>query len=577
MKKIILTSMYLCIFYSYIFADEPSSTLNPQPFIIESVLKKEKTVQHSKNIIEIINFIDSIYGNIHEKLKNSQKLTIFIDPAHGKLLNGEWQGGSATRRQSCTNLPEEYYSILISREIYRLISANPHLEIKTTEDYLEVLQGKSDTYKDISFEKTVQLAKESGAFIIISEHLNNVSMVYKAGGLSNIPGIHITYDNYNNRYLSFVKEIYSGFLTLYNKLDASGFSKTYALKLKEKLTANGLKPTNWEFGAVGDTRFCYFVDFPVSVIYESGFISNPKEEEKLRDPEYVRLLAESQYSAMIENIKEIFGADISETVPSFTDRHFKERIELLKLSRIALYYLEKEKTAEAVSIMKTMEKQYSNAIFSDNISYYKKLNESVIQAEKYFSIAKNHLKNKDYKKARNYLISAKRTLGNNQIFSSYIKKYHVYAGSIITFGSENYELPPMKPVNIIKSSLTGIETPIILALDSSQSLEDAIKDALGPDELVLVKLVKSFKKAKVDNSKNTLVYSAKYKKYINSVQTMKNSGDFREGLYIVRLNKKLEVIEARRVPNVHLNPLKYQNHQYLKNSSFAISEKEKSL
>ena len=577
MKKIILTSIYICIFYSCIFANEPLSTSKPQPVIIETVLKKEKTVQHSKNIIEIINFIDSIYGNIQEKLKTGQKLTIFIDPAHGKLANGEWQGGFITRRQSCTNLPEEYYSILISREIYKLLIANPHLEIKTTDDYLEVLQGKSDIYKDIPFEKTVQLAKECGAFLIISEHLNNVSMVYKAGGLSNIPGIHITYDNYNNRYLSYVKEIYSGFLTLYNKLDSSGFSRTYALKLKEKLIAKGLKPTNWEFGAVGDTRFCYFVDFPVSVIYESGFISNPKEEEKLRDPEYVKMLAESQYTALIENIKEIFGADISGQIPSFSDKHFKERIELLKLSRIALYYFEKEKTAEAVNTINIMEKQYSNAMFSDNIAFYKKIKEGVISAEKYFAISKNYLKNKDYKKARYYLITARGTIGYTQIFYSYIKKYNAHLGLMSGSLSENYTLPPLKPTTVIKITPTGIETPIILAIESDQTLENAIKEALDPNDLVLTKLVKSFKNAKVDNSKNTLVYSPKHKKYINSLKTIKNTGDFREGLYIVRLNKKLEVIEARRVPSIYLNPHKYQNHQYLKNSSFAPSEKEKSL
>jgi hypothetical protein len=135
----------------------------------------------------------------------------------------------------------------------------------------------------------------------------------------------------------------------------------------------------------------------------------------------------------------------------------------------------------------------------------------------------------------------------------------------------------MIPVSITKSAVTGIETPIILAIENGQSLEDAIKDALAPNEDNLAKLVKSFKKGKVDNSKNTLVYNAKQKKYINSLKTIKNTGEFKEGLYVIRLNKKMEVVEAKRVPTIHLNPLKYQNHQYLKNSSFAISEKEKSL
>ena len=77
------------------------------------------------------------------------------------------------------------------------------------------------------------------------------------------------------------------------------------------LVSRGLKPNSWGFGAVGDSRFCYFVDFPVSIIYESGFISHPEEEKKLRDPEYIKLLVDSQYSTMLETVNEVFGVDIS--------------------------------------------------------------------------------------------------------------------------------------------------------------------------------------------------------------------------------------------------------------------------
>lgn len=182
-------------------ANNNLSTYHNQSPAVNSIILAEKNPTHRASLIQIINSIDQVYSSLPENLQNGGKLVIFFDPAHGKLPNGKWQGGDATRRTSCTGLPEEYYSILISRALYDLLRNNQFIEIKSTDDFMDVLQGKSDSYRDIPFTKTVELADRSGAFIIISEHLNNISVLYKADGLVNIPGIHITRNGYGVKVL----------------------------------------------------------------------------------------------------------------------------------------------------------------------------------------------------------------------------------------------------------------------------------------------------------------------------------------------------------------------------------------
>jgi len=329
-----------------------------QPKTIKTIIKKERRTTYYKDLISIINEIDEVYGQIYHNLKNNKKLTVFFDPAHGKLKDGRWQGGAATRRLSCTNKPEEYYSIPFSREMYQLLSANKYLSVQSTPDFMKVLQGKSDTYKNIPFKTTIKLAKKYNAFIIISEHLNNVLMINKVNGNLNIPGLHVTHDKYGRKYLKFFGKSFSGFLTLYNELDASGFSEKYALKLKEKLMAKNIKPNDWNFGAVADDRFSYFTDFPISIIYESGFISNPQEEKKLRDPKYIKTIVQAQYTSLIENIKNTFGIDISKSELKKLKKSPQDELELLKLSRIIIFYIKKGESSKAIQAINLMNKKY---------------------------------------------------------------------------------------------------------------------------------------------------------------------------------------------------------------------------
>jgi N-acetylmuramoyl-L-alanine amidase len=565
---------------SYPATENPFS--NAQPQSVHNIINIEKNKINREKIAEIINRIDQTYANLYDKLLKGSKLVIFIDPAHGKLPNGQWQGGDATRRTSCTGLPEEYYSILLSRKMYELLSKNSHIEVKTTDDFMSVLKGVSDTYNDIPFTKTVELADKAGAFIIISEHLNNISLLYKADGRVNLPGIHITRNGYGWKVLQYVKDTYAGFLTLYNKVDASGFSLKYALKLNSKLVSKGLKPNSWNFGAVGDTRFSYFIDFPMSVIFESGFISNPDEEKNLRDPGYINKIVESQHNALIETITEIFEVDISGADVKKTGEAAPQRIELLKLARLAIYYIEAVDSKKAVRVIKEMENKYSGTKFAEYTGFFSMMKNNLVNSSRYYQIAVKYKRQKKNKLARKYFWLARKYILRAPIFAKMHERYRTELYATKDAGGDKPgntdEIVPLKKLN---ASLFVARSPmgrnIILPIEQNQSLEKALELALEPDAATLKKLVRSFKNAKNFTKKKISEYSDKKKKRITRWVTSSQKIKFGTGIYIVKLDNYYNVTGARYVNSVTLNPNQYQNQQYLKNSYFAHDTKERSL
>jgi hypothetical protein len=80
-----------------------------------------------------------------------------------------------------------------------------------------------------------------------------------------------------------------------------------------------------------------------------------------------------------------------------------------------------------------------------------------------------------------------------------------------------------------------------------------------------------------DTWKKVRKYSAKRKKRIWVSEKIVRDFEFTPGIYVVNLDKKLNVVKAKRVSAVYLDPQKYQNQQYLKNSYFAETEQEKSI
>ncbi len=575
---------------SALYAEPEAPFARPQTQTIMNIWNTEKNASQKERIADIVNRIDQTYACLYDNIEKGGKLVIFFDPAHGMLRNGRWQGGDATRRSSCTNLPEEYYSILISRKMYELLSKNRFIEIKTTNDYLEVLKGKSDTYRDIPFSTTVEMAEKAGAFIIISEHLNNISVLHKADGRVNLPGIHITRNGYGWKVLRFVKDTYEGFLTLYNKLDASGFSHNYALRLKKMLVSKGMKPNSWGFGAVGDSRFCYFVDFPVSIIYESGFISNPEEEKKLRDPHHIQQLVDSQYAALLETINEVFGVDISGFSVKKTGEPSGDRIDLLKLARLSVYYIKTGNTASSIRVIREMEKKYSGSKYREHTWYFSSVKSSLARSCTYYARAQKYKRQKKNKLARKYFWLARRSLQSAPIFAGLRDRYHRELRTTATATTTVATLTPVKtatvdvkPVNKTEYSPYIARAPLgrsfILPIEHDQSIETAIELALDPDEETLGKLVKSFKNGKIVTKKKYYTYSGnkKKKKRTAAWKTIVQRVHFGTGIYIVTLDKNLNLVSARYVSSVPLNPGQYQNQQYLKNSYFSHGTKDRAL
>ncbi len=568
---LILTILLICAGTAYP-AEAKREQKNQQTPLIKSLLAKENNARDKHNLNEILTRLDNTYARLYDNLKDGKKLVVFFDPAHGKLSNGVWQG-AATRRMSSANLPEEYYSILISRKMYQLLSRNRYIEVKTTRDFMDVLTGKSDTYRNIPFSTTVSLAKKHGAFIIIAEHLNNVSMIHKASGTANIPGVHVIYNQWGNRFLKYVHGSYKGFLTLYNKLDASGFSRQYALKLKKKLVAAGMKPNSWEFGAVGDSRFSYFVDFPVSVIYESGFISNPIEEKQLRDPEHIEKLVTAQYESLLDTINMVFNVNLEGEMVKKTGALQEDRLELLKLSRMAVYYIKNGKTSRGIATIRAMERKYGKSRLKTYVYYYSGIRSTLeryaryrrlVAANNWYINKYTRLKRKyaaDKKKAAyyaglikmhrhkrwKYTKKSRNCISRAPIFTAYRSGSR---GRSSGRSSRKYVIASKVNKFPVETRKASLDTPVIFPVDEDQSLEDAIIKALDPSEEILKKLTASFRKSRTKFSK---------------------------GIYIVKLNKKLKVVSASRVRSVHLNPKKYQNHEYLKNSCFGSREKIKEL
>lgn len=523
-----------------------------QPATIREILQNEKNQKHKENLFFQINYIDRVYGNLFEKIQSGGKITVFMDPAHGILPDGRWQGGRATGRQSVTGLPEEYYSIILSRKLYRKLERNPFIKVVSTEDYMKVLQGKSDRYMRINFNETVKRAFEGEAFIIVSQHLNNVSTIHKASGMINMTGIHITYDSHERPVLRNIQGEYSGFLTLYNRYDAGGFSKKYAENLKTGLISQGLTPNSWGQGVVPDNRFIYFVDFPVSVMYESGFISNRREESLLRKPEYQKAIVNSQYISLLQTIKESFGVDLSGRRPRRIKTQDDSILLNMKLSMAAVYYIRNLESEKAVKTIAALEK--ANPDPEDEVLYFSKIKERLETFEKNLVAGRNTSNNNS---ARSHFVEAGKAIQGSSVFSAYRSRY---SGELYPSAERTEKTEPEKidffPETAVRASR---DQPVILTVEKDQTLKEAVFRALRPDSDTLNILTENISKA------------------MSSENKLKCDGYPYKGIYIVTLNRNITVSDIKKVDSVLLNPEEYQSQLYMKNSYFAERKKQRGL
>lgn len=567
-------------------AEELYDLKKSQSATINKIISNEKSESRKKELVDIINYIDTTYGELHEKLARGEKITIYFGPAHGKDHTGEWRG-ITTNRIGVTGLPEEYYSIKYSRKLYDLLKKNRFIEIAAKPEYRSVLEGKSDSYHYMKFRDVMRNARASNSFMVIEMHMNNVAIFNKADGLVNMPGIHMARDSNGRKMIVNIKSTNSGFLTLYNKFDASDFSRQYAVNIRQSLVKKGYIPNGWEYGAVADDRFTYYLNFPISLIYECGFISDPEEEKKLLDEDYMDGMIKSQYEMLLKTFNDMFGVDISGNELKITEKDYSDNIELLKLARIAIFYIQNAETDQANIAVRAMKKNYYHGANKGVIDYYSSIMNKINNSERHYHKGSRYNKRKKYSRARKSFIYAKNNLNRNEIYSAYRHKYNAaiygnrkryYNDNISQVTTKDSYYRKQKDI-LNESSVVAVKSrlnkPFILIIRKNQTLDDAVTDALSPDSKDLSVITGSMKNFYVHSYKKVKKYSKKKKRYVRVWKKSSSKFTFDYGIYIVTLDKNRRVVKAERVSSVYLNPERYQNQQYLKNSYFAETERQK--
>jgi len=594
MKLINIILPVIMIIGSYTLSYSETVVKEKQTQAIDNILKMQDNKNTFNDVADIINYIDEIYGALYDSLENGGKITIYFGPAHGKDDTGRWRG-ITTNRIGTTGLPEEYYSILYARKLYKFLKENPFFNIVTSDDYRDVLEGKSDSYHYMKFKDEMNYAKNAGAFMVIEMHMNNVSVFSKADGLVNMPGIHMARDGYGRKLLINITGSHSGFLTLYNKFDAGDFSKQYALNIRDNLISKGYKANGWEYGAVADDRFTYYLLFPVSVIYECGFISHPEEDKKLLNEDYMDGMVTSQYEMLLKTFNDIYGINISKKIFSGKNKNCKDSIELLKLARLTIYFIREGDTKSANMSVKAMNSLYLTHQTKDSINYYNSIINTINKAEEYYASGVNYRNKKKFNKARTCFINGKAVLNHNDIYSTYRSKFTcAIHGNKINRGKSDDTAKPVKENikssdiasekpntkssnSIVLAKSSPLTKPFIMTLRDGKNIEAAIKEALAPDPKSLKIITDSMNDYKTISYTTVKTYSAKKKQYVATRKKIVNDFEFRSGIFVAELNKDMKIVKVVKVSSVYLDPNKYQNHQYLKNSYFTQIEMEKEI
>ena len=582
MKKFIVIFLLPALLCIYTNSFSESTLKNKQTAVIAKILEKQDDRNIFNGAVEIINYIDEIYGNLYDSLENGGKITLYFGPAHGKDDTERWRG-ITTNRVGVTGLPEEYYSILYSRKLYSLLKQNPFINIAAKDEYRQVLEGKSDSYHYMKFIDVMTNAKNADAFMVVEMHMNNVSIFEKADGLVNMPGIHMARDSSGKKLLINITGTYSGFLTLYNKYDAGGFSKQYAVNIRDALVSKGYQANSWDYGAVADDRFTYYLNFPVSVIYECGFISHPVEEKKLMQNDYMDGIVKTDYDMLLKTFNDIYGIDISKNEFKGKRKDFKAGIEVLKLARLAIYFIQHADTKSANMAVKAMNDSYYNSQTKDSIRYYTSIINTINHAEDYYYKGTKYRNKKKFNKARTCFVNAKESLNRNEMYSAYKEKY-----SIAIYGNKknrniandntpdtNWEKKRFETAVPVKAS--QVTKPFILALSSGENLENAVMESLDPDTKTLKSISESMKNYKKVSMVKVRKYSSKKHRYVTTYKKKVYDFDFKSGIFVVQIDRNMKIVRAERVSKVYLDPNRYQNQQYLKNSYFTQIEQERNL
>ena len=187
---------------------------------------------------------------ISENTPIPRKHRIIIDPGHGGV------DGGAT---SCTGVMESKYNLDISLRLNDLLCLLGHYTRMTrTSDVSIYTKGESISQKKVSdLKERVRISNETENAILLSIHQNNFSDSRYSGAqifYAGTPGSE-----------QLANQMQSALLNTLNPGSSRKSKKSSSIYLMEHITCPG-------------------------ILIECGFLSNPEEEAKLRDPEYQKKL-----------------------------------------------------------------------------------------------------------------------------------------------------------------------------------------------------------------------------------------------------------------------------------------------
>jgi N-acetylmuramoyl-L-alanine amidase len=590
MKRTVLLVILLSLLSDGQSAHSAKIDKIPKTDFIQNIMEHETDDKTRSDLDNIRTYISDVYGNLFEKVNSGKKIRIYMDPAHGKVLyNGayEWQG-ALTWRKSTTGEAEEVYSIPISRKFYKLFTANPHFEIVSEPSFMEMLKGESDSYVDVTFDESVRLAREAGALLIVSEHLNNISPISKADGFVNLQGLHITCDEWRTPFISYVTGIYRGYYSFYSVYDISGFSHLVSEGFRDNMVENGLKPNGWGNGIVPDDRFSLYINFPSSLIFESGFISNPEEEKKLKEEHYQDMIAQSQYDSILASFKKIYGVDLSGKKAKLISEQDPQLENYITLTRFFTYYVQKGQFTKAYSMICAMEQYCAGKNSPSNVWAYSKYKRKLISLNRMSTAAQRYYAKGSYAKSCNIYLLMIKMMGYDPLYNNILgatyDKFNLAARKIgkheinYAYRVPHFNVsPPSLDALLHEAESHSINKPYILTISEGQSIEDAIDLSISPRTEIRGQIIDGIKNGYTYKRSTRKIYSKKYKRYVQSKVLTKEKIDFTPGVYIVSLNNNFTVRSASRTMSVPFSPNRYQNQQFFKNSYLAEKSKEKSL
>lgn len=220
----------------------------------------------------------------------SSEILVVVDPGHGGRDPGAIGKNGSREKQVVLELARQLKAVL--REGY------PNIRVRLTRDEDRFIPLKSRT----------QIANEIGADVFISLHANSTQHSSRARGfevytlsgqatdpsaqeLANVENSALRYEGYEQEELEDISWILWQLRSTVHTRESQKFAARILDRLQGEVPTQNRGAKKAPFWVLKDAQM-------PAVLFESGFLSNPAEERKLRDRQYLRKLARGLAAAL---------------------------------------------------------------------------------------------------------------------------------------------------------------------------------------------------------------------------------------------------------------------------------------